>query len=131
MTESCLSSVNFNSRLRKETNPFFNLPFYFWYISIHVSARRRTIALATNNACCLFQFTSPCGDEPDAMPERVENELNFNSRLRKETNDADYAERGTLCDFNSRLRKETNTIDLSLEDFSSRISIHISARRRT
>lgn len=27
----------------------------------------------------------------------------FNSRLRKETNDADYAERGTLCDFNSRL----------------------------
>ena len=77
-----INQLNFNSRLPKETNRhviFFNS---FIDISTHVSVRRRTV--------CLLQY----------MHFHI---LHFNSRLRKETNDADYAERGTLCDFNSRL----------------------------
>ena len=100
------------------------------YISIHVSLRRRTrgrvqgtwtIKISTHIS--LRRRTA----EEWAFTLFIKY---FNSRLRKETNDADYAERGTLCDFNSRLLGETNMI-LHSPKFVKTISTHVSARKRT
>ena len=55
------------------------------YISIHVSARRRTFFPWHFFLLNAFQFTSPQGDELSAdLTPRYK--TNFNSRLRKETN---------------------------------------------
>ena len=54
----------------------------------------------------------------------------FNSRLRKETNNADDARRRTLCDFKSRFLAKTNGFLLS-GVLCQRISTHVSVRRRT
>ena len=98
----------FNSRLRKETNLKEIVDSGFSIISIHVSARRRTPKKTTESCSCLFQFTSPYGDEP------------VNSK------------------------KDTIRIQISIHVFVVRrtqqsyhfpayakISIHVSARRRT
>ena len=61
-----------------------------------------------------FQFTSPQGDEHKIpLPPQVDR--NFNSRLRKETNQKELVLAGISMHFNSRLRKETNfLIDIGL-----------------
>ena len=58
------------------------------------------------------------------------NQLNFNSRLRKETNLGSYIITFYLTYFNSRLRKETNGI-VRIICGNDAISTHVSARRRT
>ena len=98
----------FNSRLLTETNIVEVSCFACFFISIHVSFRRRTFiefGLCKNAAIsnhvslrkrtdsyCLeycareFQLTSPSGDEHKSLVAVLINQLNFNSRLRKETN---------------------------------------------
>ena len=114
---SVTNHVNFNSRLRKETNNFVGLFYALFHISTHVSVRKRTILYIL---FFLYFFY-------------------FNSRLRKETNWKLYnwrfdwsisihvsARRRTLhfrshlfpsMYFNSRLREETN-FALSLPSIS-------------
>ena len=55
---------------------------------------------------------------------------NFNSRLRKETNQDHPADLTSGVVFNSRLRKETNRNKIVMAAYQI-ISIHVSVRRRT
>ena len=120
---------HFNSRLRKETNISHRLIHCVSYISIHVSARRRTLHSHCYLRLLRFQFTSPQGDErilivwsivPENFNSHLRKETNypirqtfqklthFNSRLRKETNENYYSNKANISYFNSRLREETN-----------------------
>ena len=56
-------------------------------ISIHVSARKLTsCVIGYLQLGSIFQLTSPQGDEHKSLVAVLINQLNFNSRLRKETN---------------------------------------------
>ena len=101
----------------------------------------------------LFQFTSPQGDELAALDpstgfteisihvsarrrtgtkqEGLHPVIDFNSRLREETNRCCNNHQRIPSYFNSRLRKETNHNRRLLLNGYSGISIHVSARRRT
>ena len=112
---SVTNHVNFNSRLRKETNNFVGLFYALFHISTHVSVRRRTylapqqladyfasLLISTHvsarrrtgnytieDLTGVFQFTSPQGNEHLILL-FVLSANNFNSRLRKETNNTGY-----------------------------------------
>ena len=120
---------HFNSRLRKETNISHRLIHCVSYISIHVSARRRTLHSHCYLRLLRFQFTSPQGDER-CIRTVISVCYDFNSRLRKETNG--FLLSGVLCQrISTRISARRRTI-LSGRPFRSlRISIHVSARRRT
>ena len=127
-----ISRVDFNSRLREETN------------------RKFLNQLGRSN---VFQLTSPQGDEPSGMFSFSQLRY-FNSRLRKETNDPltvlappfylfqftspQGDEHKSLVavlinqlNFNSRLRKETNLSGFLGQSNCFCISTHVSVRRRT
>ena len=124
---------NFNSRLRKETND--HLGRRTGRVYGHFNSRLRKETNNINNALMTlakkFQLTSQRGDEHKSWYTWIRGiYISTHVSVRRRTCCRCYYSLSILH-FNSRLRKETNTIDLSLEDFSSRISIHISARRRT
>ena len=107
---SVTNHVNFNSRLRKETNNFVGLFYALFHISTHVSVRKRTILYIL---FFLYFFY-------------------FNSRLRKETNFYHFLFKLYIyIYFNSRLRKETNFRLTYTHQLAEIISTHVSARRRT
>ena len=107
----------FNSRLRKETNLKEIVDSGFSIISIHVSARRRTPKKTTESCSCLFQFTSPFGDEllsSLACAKTLQFQITFpcgNERI--------LIVWSTVPEnFNSRLRKETNCMPASIHALS-------------
>ena len=123
---------HFNSRLRKETNDCSQ---FCGCTTTYFNSRLRKETNNINNALMTlakkFQLTSQRGDEHKSWYTWIRGiYISTHVSVRRRTCCRCYYSLSILH-FNSRLRKETNTIDLSLEDFSSRISIHISARRRT
>ena len=58
-----INQLNFNSHLLTETNIVEVICFACFFISIHVSLRRRTIWTLPHHSMVPFQFTSPFGDE--------------------------------------------------------------------
>ena len=77
-------------------------------ISIHVSARERTSSFKCSlNALSVLQLTSPQGDEQGVCDPSLLWQ-HFNSRLREGMNLSSTFKIQRLFNFNSRLRKETN-----------------------
>ena len=78
-------------------------------ISTHVSARKRTPKKTTESCSCLFQFTSPYGDEPGYSLQAVPDvKFQFTSPYGDELDACDQLMHD-LRHFNSRLLTETNS----------------------
>ena len=147
-----INQLNFNSRLRKETNHTRVLQ---TNMGCHFNSRllteTNTIIIMLNRVQNKFQFTSPYGDEQLTCLVSMWH-VHFNSRLLSETNKKKLRLAMNLFYFNSRLLSETNFYRVWLVqkrcNFKSRflaetngfllsgvlcqrISTHVSFRRRT